>query len=30
MEEILRYVLVTLTKNLLAFYKFMKTHQFQF
>jgi len=30
MEEILCYVLVTLTKNLSAFYKFMKTHQFQF
>jgi len=29
-EEILCYVLVTLTKNLSAFYKFMKTHQFQF
>jgi hypothetical protein len=30
MEEVLCYVLVTLTKNLSAFYKFMKTHQFQF
>jgi len=30
MEEIFCYVLVTFTKNLSAFYKFMKTRQFQF